>query len=63
MSTSTQLVIVGVLIAAAAVYVVRSAWQTWFSESSKTCGSGCGKCATPAPPEPEQKGRFPLPQA
>ncbi|MCE9567273.1 MAG: FeoB-associated Cys-rich membrane protein [Planctomycetes bacterium] len=60
MSESTQLVIVGVLIAAAAGYVLRSWWKAWFGKSEKGCGAGCGKCA--APPEPEQKGRYSLPQ-
>jgi len=60
MSETTQLVIVGVLIATAAVYVLRSWWKTWFGKSEKACGSGCGKCA--APSEPEQTGRYSLPQ-
>ena len=60
MSTTTQLVIVGVLIAIAAAYVVRSTWKTWFGQSEKGRGSGCGKCA--ATPEPEKKGRYSLPQ-
>jgi FeoB-associated Cys-rich membrane protein len=62
MTATTQLIVVGVLIAMAAVYVVRSAWRTWFGKSAKGCGSGCGKCATPAA-EAKQDGRFPLPQA
>jgi hypothetical protein len=59
-SESTQLLIVGVAIAAAALYVVRASWKTWFGATHKTCGSGCGKCATPT--APPQKGRFELPQ-
>ena len=62
MSPTIQLVLVGLLVAAAAVYVARSAWKTWFGSSSKGCGSGCGKCATPAP-DAKQDGRFPLPLA
>ena len=62
MSATTQLVLVGVLVAAAAGYVLRAAWKTWFGKSSKGCGAGCGKCATTAP-EPKREGRFPLPQA
>ncbi len=62
MSGTTQLVLVGLLVAAAAVYVARSAWKTWFGQSSKGCGAGCGKCAT-VPPTPKQDGRFPLPLA
>ena len=61
MTTAMQLTIVGVLVALAMAYVVRSAWKTWFGKSVKGCGSGCGKCAT-APPEPKPEGRFPLPQ-
>jgi len=60
MSETIQLVVVGVLIAGAAAYVLRSAWLTWFGKSPKSCGSGCGKCA--ATPEPPQKGRHALPQ-
>jgi hypothetical protein len=59
-SESTQLVIVGVAIAAAALYVARASFKTWFGKTAATCDSGCGKCATPAAPPP--KGRFELPQ-
>jgi hypothetical protein len=57
-----QLVLVGVLVAVATLYVVRATWKTWFGKSAKGCGSGsgCGKCASPEPPK--QDGRFPLPQ-
>jgi hypothetical protein len=55
-----QLVLVGVIVAAATLYVVRATWKTWFGKSAKGCGSGCGKCAAPEPPK--QDGRFPLPQ-
>lgn len=61
MTPTTQLILVGVLVAVAALYVARSAWKTWFGKSAKGCGAGCGKCATPAV-EPKQDGRFPLPQ-
>jgi FeoB-associated Cys-rich membrane protein len=61
MTPTLQLVLVGAVIAAAVLYIARSAWKTWFGKSSKGCGAGCGKCAT-APPEPKQEGRFPLPQ-
>ncbi|HEV3437526.1 MAG TPA: FeoB-associated Cys-rich membrane protein [Gemmata sp.] len=60
MTTAIQLAIVGALIAAAMVYIVRSAWKTWFGKSSKGCGAGCGKCAVA--PEAKPEGRFPLPQ-
>jgi hypothetical protein len=64
MTTTTQLVIVGFLVAAAALYVARAAWKTWFTSSAeKGCGSGCGKCAAPPQPEPKREGRFELPQA
>ena len=62
MTATTQLILVGLLVAAATVYVTRSAWRTWFGKSAKGCGSGCGKCATP-PAEAKPEGRFPLPQA
>ena len=60
MSESTQLLVVGVAVAAAALYLMRASWKTWFGATEKTCGSGCGKCTTPA--EPPTKGRFELPQ-
>jgi len=60
MTAAIQLAIVGMLIAAAMVYIVRSAWKTWFGKSSKGCGAGCGKCT--AVPEAKHEGRFPLQQ-
>jgi len=62
MTTTVQLAIVGVLVAAAALYVVRAAWRTWAGKSAAGCGSGCGKCAASVP-EVKRDGRFPLPQA
>jgi hypothetical protein len=62
MTAAVQLVIVGVLVAAAALYVVRAAWRTWAGKSAASCGSGCGKCAASVP-EVKRDGRFPLPQA
>ena len=62
MSPTTQLIVVGVLVAAAAAYVLRTTWKTWFGRSSKGCGAGCGTCSTP-PAEPKQDGRFPLPMS
>ncbi|HEY1186470.1 MAG TPA: hypothetical protein VGE74_02385 [Gemmata sp.] len=62
MSAETvQWVVVGVLIACAAGYVLRASWLTWFGTKAG-CGSGCGKCAAPAL-EPAVKGRKPLPMA
>jgi hypothetical protein len=55
MQLVTTLLIVGL----AAAYVARAAWREWAGRKSG-CGSGCGKCSAPAPPE--TKGRFPLPQ-
>ena len=63
MSPITQLVVVGVLVAAAATYVLRATWKTWFGKPSKGCGAGCGTCPTaPAPANAKRNGRFPLPQ-
>lgn len=62
MSVTLQLVLVGVVVAAAAGYVLHASWKTWFGASKAGCGSGCGKCAAPAP-EPEVKGRRSLPMA
>jgi hypothetical protein len=53
----TQLLVVGILVAAAAAYLARSAWQT--VRGKKACGSGCGgKCVA----EPAKPGRVALPQ-
>jgi hypothetical protein len=60
MSSTLQLVLVGVLVACAAGYVLRATWRTWFGQSKPGCGSGCGKCAAP---EAETPGRKPLPMA
>jgi hypothetical protein len=62
MSTTAQLILVGVVVAGAAVYVLRAAWKSWFGKSSKGCGASCGKCST-EPPQREQDGRFPLPMS
>ena len=62
MSTTLQLVVVGLLVAGAAGYILRAAWKTWFGASKPGCGSGCGKCTAPAP-EPDVKGRRSLPMA
>jgi hypothetical protein len=62
MSTTAQLIVVGVLVAVAAVYVLRAAWKTWFGKSSKGCGAGCGKCSIPTA-EAKQDGRFSLPMS
>ena len=61
MSVTLQLVLVGLAVACAAGYVLRASWKTWFGAKAG-CGSGCGKCAAPAP-EPEVKGRRSLPMA
>ena len=62
MSVTVQLVLVGMLVTLAAGYILRATWSTWFGAPKSGCGSGCGKCAIPAP-EPEVKGRRPLPMA
>ncbi len=62
MSESVQFIIVGLIVAGAAGYVLRATWRTWFGKSKAGCGSGCGKCADPAP-EPSVKGRRALPMA
>ena len=54
-----QLAAVIVLVGLAAGYVGRSAWRT-FAGKKAGCGSGCGKCATPA--APATPGRISLPQ-
>jgi hypothetical protein len=62
MSTTLQLIAVGLIVAFAAGYVLRTTWKTLFSASKPGCGSGCGKCATPAP-DSGANGRHPLPMA
>lgn len=44
---SGQLAAVLVLVAAAGLFLARSTWRTWLGPAGG-CGSGCGKCATPA---------------
>ena len=41
--------IVGGLVVAAGAYLFRAGWRTWFDGG---CGSGCGRCATPADEKP-----------
>src|SRR5579883_140960 len=64
MSTTVQLIVVALIVALAAAYVLCATWKTWFSASKPGCGSGCGKCAAPTPePQPVANGRRPLPMA
>jgi hypothetical protein len=56
----TQLVITGVIVAAAAVYVARAVLRPILGRGQAGCGTGCGKCAVPE--RPEQRGRIGLPQ-
>ncbi|MCZ2343809.1 MAG: FeoB-associated Cys-rich membrane protein [Bacteroidales bacterium] len=59
-SANGQLVIVLAVVAVAALYLLRAAWQTWSGKKS-ACGSGCGKCSTPATTEgPGTNRRIPL---
>jgi FeoB-associated Cys-rich membrane protein len=48
---------VGMLVAAAAAFVVRSALRTFFGSKSG-CGSGCGKCGDAV----QEPGRISLPR-
>jgi hypothetical protein len=52
-----QLLIVGLVVAAAGAYLLRSAWKTWAGKKTG-CGSGCGRCVPAA--EPEKPGRIRL---
>lgn len=47
------------IVSLAALYLTRSVWRVFMGKKAG-CGSGCGKCSAPAPPQP--KGRVPLPQ-
>lgn len=51
---------VGGIVVTAVAYLTWTAWRT-VAGTRKGCGSGCGKCATPA--EPATNGRRPLPMA
>lgn len=53
-----QLAAVAVLLLAAAAFLMRSTWRTWFGKPG--CGSGCGKCSTPEPTEPTDPRRISL---
>ena len=46
-----QLPAVGVVIAAALLYVGRRAWRTWTAAKGGSCGGGCG-CASVREKEP-----------
>jgi hypothetical protein len=61
MTPTLQLVLVGIVVAVAAVAVARSLWRTWFGSGTRGCGAGCGQCSSPAE-KPPPEGRFPLPQ-
>jgi hypothetical protein len=64
MSATLQFIVVGVIVAFAAAYVLRAMWKTWFAKSQPGCGSGCGKCSTPeTQPEANTNGRRSLPMA
>jgi hypothetical protein len=63
MSPTLQLIVVALVVALAAGYVLRATWRTWFSAAKPGCGSGCGKCAASAPEPQQANGRRPLPMA
>jgi hypothetical protein len=54
-----QLVATIAIVTLAAAYVLRAGVRTLRGRKA-ACGSGCGKCSTPA--APEAKGRISLPQ-
>lgn len=54
-----QLVATLTIVALAAAYVARSTWKALAGKKAG-CAAACGKCS--APPIPEPKGRFSLPQ-
>ncbi len=56
-----QLIAVWVIVAAAALYVMRALWKS-LRGSGKGCASGCGKCA-PTTTDEAKPGRIPLEQA
>ncbi len=60
MTWDWQLAATLAIVGLAAVYVARLTWTMWAGKKSG-CGTGCGKCAAPEPPE--ETGRISLPQA
>ena len=59
MSWDVQMVVAAGIVGLAAAYVVRATWKMWAGKKAG-CGSGCGKCSTPA--APPQNGLMSLPQ-
>ena len=57
-----QLPLTVVVVAVAAAYVLRAVLRPLFGRGGAGCGSGCGKCATPAPGA-DTPGRRSLPMA
>jgi len=62
MTAEVQMVIVIVIVAAAIALLLRSFAKTILGRKKAGCGSGCGKCATPAATT-DATQRFSLPQA
>lgn len=60
---SLQLLAVYALVGLACLFVLRSTYRTWFADAKSGCGSGCGKCAAPAPAAtPKKRVGLPLVQ-
>ncbi len=49
MSESLQQLLVGVIVALAALYVGRRLYHALFKSSGSGCSTGCGKCAASEP--------------
>jgi hypothetical protein len=56
-----QQIAVVVVVAGAALYVLRSIWRSIALSGKDGCGNGCGHCATPAKETP-RPGMIPLEQ-
>jgi hypothetical protein len=58
-----QWLAVGLMIAAAVVYVSRRTIRTWFGAKKTGCGGGCGSgCKTPAVPKEGSSAFVPVDQ-
>jgi hypothetical protein len=56
-----QILIVGVLVALAVIYLGRQTLRTWLGKATG-CGSGCGKCSSTTSPESKTDTWIPIEQ-
>jgi len=56
-----QLILVGLIVLAAVVYLGRQSWRAWRGSASG-CGGGCPKCPTTSAPAAEKVVHIPVEQ-